>query len=186
MVRKLRIEPCFWLNCALLLYILPLNLVISVFLASTIHELSHLLAVKACNGKIRQIDLKPYGVVIHADALPSLTSVLCLLAGPLGSLSLIFLSEYFPILSVCGFIQGIFNLIPIYPLDGGRIMYIFISVTSYKNKDLIFHRIENTVSCLVFICVCFFTRSLAISISILCLLLCKRKSSCKEFNIAVQ
>ena len=43
-------------------------------------------------------------------------------AGPVGSLSLLSLSGIFPRLALCGLVQGLFNLLPIYPLDGGRIL----------------------------------------------------------------
>ena len=45
---------------------------------------------------------------------------LCALAGPLGSFSLLFLGAYFPEATICGFVQGAYNLLPIFPLDGGR------------------------------------------------------------------
>ena len=44
----------------------------------------------------------------------------CILAGPCGSLLLMCFAVWFPRTAVCGFIHGLYNLIPVYPLDGGR------------------------------------------------------------------
>ena len=48
---------------------------------------------------------------------------LCAAAGPLGSLILAFGLTGYPEASVCAAVHGIYNLLPIYPLDGGRILH---------------------------------------------------------------
>lgn len=47
---------------------------------------------------------------------------LCALAGPVGSFSVVLLAEYFPEAALFGLVQGLYNLLPVYPLDGGRIL----------------------------------------------------------------
>ena len=46
--------------------------------------------------------------------------VVCILAGPLGGLSLLLLCRRFPRVAICGMLQSVYNVLPIYPLDGGR------------------------------------------------------------------
>ena len=181
-----RVDPSFWFNCALLLYMLPLNCALAILAASWIHESFHIMAIKTFGGKIRQINFTALGIVIYADPLPIARSVVSSLAGPAGSLLLIFFAEYFPLLSVCGCIQGIFNLIPIYPLDGGRVLYQILSYSSFRNIDSIFRWVQITVSSILLLGLIILYRSPMIPVFVLLLLFCKRKSSCKEFNKAVQ
>ena len=47
----------------------------------------------------------------------------CALAGPLGSLSLILVGRLFPRIALCGAFHGLYNLLPLYPLDGGRALH---------------------------------------------------------------
>lgn len=106
---------------ALLLLILPLKLLLAVFFAASIHELFHLLAILACRVPILQIRIIAGGAEIHTAPMPLFLELLCALAGPVGSLFCLLLARDFPLLALCGFLQGIYNLLPLYPLDGGRV-----------------------------------------------------------------
>ena len=44
----------------------------------------------------------------------------CALAGPLGGLVLLLFLRHIPRIAICAGVQSFFNLLPIYPLDGGR------------------------------------------------------------------
>ena len=63
---------------------------------------------------------------------------ICALAGPLGSFSLLLISEYFPEAAVCGLIQGAYNLIPIFPLDGGRVVRFLLPRKICSWTEMIF------------------------------------------------
>ena len=59
---------------------------------------------------------------MELGCLSPVRELLAAAAGPVGSLSLMLMGRFFPRLALCGLVQGLFNLLPIYPLDGGRIL----------------------------------------------------------------
>lgn len=67
--------------------------------------------------------------------------VLCALAGPLGGFLLLFLLHSAPRIALCAFVQSVCNLIPVYPLDGGRALYGFLSQWNYKGADAAINKI---------------------------------------------
>ena len=107
---------------ALTLLVLPLPWVAAAFLAAAVHELCHYLAILALGGSVGKIAVRPGGAAMELDALGPARELLAAAAGPVGSLSLTLLGRFFPRIALCGIVQGFFNLLPIYPLDGGRIL----------------------------------------------------------------
>ena len=116
----LYIEPGVFFLCAFLLLMLPLKWVLGAILAALIHELCHLVAVQLMGGKISRICVGSGGTRIDGDLSDNKKELLAILAGPAGSLFLAFLFRSIPELAVCGGIQGLYNLLPVWPLDGGR------------------------------------------------------------------
>lgn len=108
-----------WAACLLLL---PLRWAMGAFLAAFIHECAHVIAIYLLGGQVYSVKLGGKGAVMETALLTPGREALCALAGPLGSFSLLILSEHFPEAAFCGLVQGAYNLIPIYPLDGGRIL----------------------------------------------------------------
>ena len=110
---------------AIMLLILPLPWLTSILLAAVIHEVCHLIALKFCGVNIYRIHIKTHGAVIETEALSSLKELICAAAGPAGSFLCLIFMRHFPMLALCGLLQGSYNLLPIYPLDGGRIVHAF-------------------------------------------------------------
>ena len=111
---------CFAFAAAILL--LPLRLLLAAFIAAGIHELGHYLALKLGRVEVHSIRIGLAGAVMSTGPMSPWTEALCALAGPLCGGALIFLAPVFPEVAVCAFVQTMFNLLPIFPLDGGRVL----------------------------------------------------------------
>lgn len=118
----IRVDGTAYILGALLLLTLPLNWLLAGMAAATIHEACHALAVRCCGGKIWALEIGVGGARMETSPLERGQEVLCALAGPMGSLALLTLGCRFPRLAVCGLCQGAFNLLPLFPLDGGRVL----------------------------------------------------------------
>lgn len=105
---------------ALMLLLFPLRFLVGVLLAALIHELGHLLALKISGGRVLSIRLRSFGARIEAAPMSPGRTALCALAGPAAGALTIFAYKTFPELALAGLVQTVFNLLPVYPLDGGR------------------------------------------------------------------
>ena len=105
---------------ALMLLLFPVRFLAGVLLAALCHELGHILAVKLSGGRVLAIRLRSCGARIEASPLPPGRAAICALAGPAAGALTIFAYKSFPELALAALVQTVFNLIPVYPLDGGR------------------------------------------------------------------
>lgn len=104
----------------MLFLLLPLRWILCAAIAAAFHEACHILAVSLCGGKVQKLDVGDRGAVILADGMSAGKTLICVLAGPIGSLLLMLFVRWIPRIALCALAQGIYNLLPIYPLDGGR------------------------------------------------------------------
>lgn len=123
-----RIEGRTWLLWAAWILLLPAKWIICSTVAALVHEAFHLISIFVVGGKVRSITIGPSGVIIEAIEISGYREVICALAGPAGSFFLAGMIPRFPLLGFCGLVQGLFNLLPIYPLDGGRAMKCLQSI----------------------------------------------------------
>lgn len=105
---------------ALILFLLPLQWVAAMILAMAVHEGGHYLAVRLFGGEVRRIRVGLNGMKMEVVRLNSFQELLAALAGPAGGLLLLFVARWMPRTAICGAFQSLFNLLPVYPLDGGR------------------------------------------------------------------
>lgn len=118
----IRIEPWAYFFAAALVLILPLDWLLSMLLAAFFHELCHIIAIKLLGGRVASLRIGIGGAMIETEIPGKGRELISTLAGPLGSFCLLAVCRIFPKLAICSCIQGLFNLLPVYPLDGGRIL----------------------------------------------------------------
>jgi Zn-dependent protease len=130
-----------------------------------------------------------------AEPLTPWQELLCASAGPAGSILLLVFLHDFPELSVCGIAHGIYNLLPVYPLDGGRCAYSICRLIFRKDSARhAFNLVQYLCLLLITIrCLClFFSHKPGILPLLFCFGLYGRcfsekflaKHSCKRYNIA--
>lgn len=107
---------------ALILLTVPLRFLLAALAAAAVHELCHLCAIRLCGGSVTSISIGAGGTVMETTPLPPGRELLAALAGPAGSFLLLLFAQWLPLCALFGLVQGAFNLLPVYPLDGGRIM----------------------------------------------------------------
>lgn len=122
MGNKLKISSGFFFLGSMALLVLPLRWVFGVFIAAMVHELFHCFAVIFCGGQVLSLSFGAFGAKIEATSMSAGREALCALAGPVGSFSMLLIARHFPEAALCGLIQGAYNLIPLYPMDGGRVL----------------------------------------------------------------
>lgn len=141
----IRIDDKAWLLWAALLLVLPMKWLLAALTAACIHEVCHMAAVLLAGGNVRRMTVAPFGAVIEAEGISGLREALCALAGPLGSFLLGFLIHRFPLLSLCGLVQGAFNLLPVYPMDGGRALLRLLEAAVPERAERLSGWVERSV-----------------------------------------
>lgn len=112
----------------LLFYINPNGIFLPFLLAATAHETGHMAVCWLSGGKIHSFRVSASGAEIVAEFSSFGGEMFSILAGPLVNLLLmvIFLQTRFQFALVNLFLAA-YNLLPILPLDGGRILYLLLS-----------------------------------------------------------
>lgn len=117
---RLEVKPGFWIVAALWLLLFPVRFAAGVWTAAAVHEAGHVLAIYLTGGRIRGFELRADGARIVTAPMGPGAELVCALAGPVAGGCTLLLWRWFPEAAVAGLLQTVFNLLPIYPLDGGR------------------------------------------------------------------
>ena len=162
-IKKIPIHPTFLL---LLVWFVIVHAVMQFFILLAVvlvHELGHFVVAKRLGYKLSGFYLAPYGVALNykdGKFLPY-DEVKIALAGPITSLALSFIFVglwwLFPALysftfemAAFSLFLAIFNLLPAYPLDGGRVFVSALSEKLGRKKALKISIALNIVFCVIF------------------------------------
>ncbi|MEG2001202.1 MAG: M50 family metallopeptidase [Evtepia sp.] len=130
---KIHISGGFGVLMAVLLYLDTENLLPYALLSCAFHEFGHLCAIWLLGGEIQEFrlslvgaEIKPHRVRMFSYAEEFMIAI----AGPVASIACALCSSLFvgsELMTGMNLCVGVFNLIPASPLDGGRILKVFIS-----------------------------------------------------------
>lgn len=123
MRHELRIEPGAYIVLCLYLLLLPLQWVLAILTAAAVHEMGHLVALWLTDTPVLRITLRPWGACIESAPMTKGENILCSLAGPIAGGILVLFYPAVPRIAVCAAVQTAFNLLPVYPLDGGQALF---------------------------------------------------------------
>lgn len=147
---KLKISPFFILLGLVLVFFGLGEVFFCYFVSIVLHEAGHAVVAKKLGYQLNTIKLMPYGAELSGEQnfLSKKDEILVSLAGPFVNLLLIFLNlavglafpkilEATQLFLFANVINLLFNLLPVFPLDGGRVLICLFEgtlgrETSYK------------------------------------------------------
>lgn len=136
-----------------------LNIFLIFYGFAILHEIAHIIIAFFLNVKIKEICFLPVGVCAKYDYIDAKWKEIVIAAsGPLFSIFLVFSLKDL-LVREANFAIAILNLIPIYPLDGGRIIRGIIEIFMGYKKSII---ISNCISKVVLLGVSFLGIILAV------------------------
>lgn len=140
--KRIEISPFFVLTIVLAFISGRFIPIVTFIILAFVHELGHISAAIACKIKVDKIKFLPFGffcVMEDLDTIHYLKSFIIILCGPCTYFISLFLLKLFfqlNMISLITYQQGIysnnliflFNLLPIIPLDGSKILKIFLEL----------------------------------------------------------
>ena len=140
---------------------LPFTFIIAIFASVLIHELAHSFVAKRLGWTVYKIEVGLFTGSASVDTnIPEKDSIPVIAAGPLSNLILAivsiplyliltgvnpFLDRLLNDLFVVNMFMFIFNILPIYPMDGGRLLKDFLFLRM-RNNRILAKKISGSVS----------------------------------------
>lgn len=152
---RITLSKSVYLYIAAMLLLLPFRLFLAIVFSAVLHEFFHAISLKMMAVRVHSIHVGMHGTVMQTDAMSDKEELLCALAGPLGGLLVTVLFRWFPVLALTSAVHAFYNLLPIYPSDGSRVLRsITRLVIPGKIGDYIVYSAEIvTCSAIVALCV---------------------------------
>lgn len=121
-VPELRLTGGACVMGALWLLTVPPEWLGAAVLAALWHETGHLIALRWMKISVRRVAFGAFGAGIETAPMEPRQELLAAAAGPAAGLLLALGWQVIPRCAVCALVQSAWNLLPVFPMDGGRMM----------------------------------------------------------------
>ncbi len=122
-LKRIEITPAFLVFLCAYCYFDPAHTFTPFLLSVTLHETGHLIALRCVGARIHKVRLGVSGTTIQTVPLRYSHEILVAAAGPMMNFMLLLLLLHKePVAALLNFCLLCYNLLPVYPLDGGRIL----------------------------------------------------------------
>lgn len=123
-----------------------------LMLFAIVHELGHLVCGILLGLRVNTMQIMPFGVSVYFEDYSHTylyKKIIIAIAGPLTNFIIVLIGGYLEwneLVIYSNVLIGAFNLIPIYPLDGGRILKYVIEIKQTKQyAENIIHMVSNVL-----------------------------------------
>ncbi len=160
--KRIRVDVSFVAFLCLYYYCDPANTFFPFLTAALLHEAGHLLVLRCLGVRIEALRLTAQGAVLFTAPLSYRNELFAALGGPcVNFLLILFFASRLPIFALVNLCLLVYNLLPVYPLDGGRILRALLGLLLPSVAASITERlISGAVICLLCVgavyltCVC--------------------------------
>ena len=159
------IAPGTYLVFALMTLLIPLRWLLAWVSSIVFHELFHILALGCLDKHIYSIHIGIDGVKINTPQMSLREELVCAMAGPFGGLLLMFTARWMPVLSLCSGFLTFYNLLPLYPQDGGRALWCVANLLFGESWAKVICNIAEYL-CLVGVCILGFYGTFVLKVGI--------------------
>jgi len=143
------VNTLVYLLVPVIILLFPDTWIVAWIVAAAIHESFHIIALRLFKVRILKIEIGLFGTQIETETMDPHKELIVALAGPLGILIILIFARCVPRVALCGIAQTAYNMIPVYPLDGGRAIRCLLSLR-FKDHQLIYT--ESLILITIIIC----------------------------------